>query len=218
MHWMREDREHPISVQLMKPPATAFQACTIYNMLWPTHLSNCQLLLFCLLLWCIKIRSIFVFYLFFYFFATCSYKRIALRNLLLFGPDLFPFPTHPFFFSLRSCIVVSSSWAVGASRVSHKHNRQAHFSQVDFPAILQDVMTNCGCVTDPRHTRVLALEHGCNHERCVCFPCECVRRSVCAEVCASTISLQTMGNNVPMYIFILLAYHVESVHRLLTLQ
>lgn len=47
IEWERTG-EHPISVPLMKPPATAFQACTIYNMFWPTYLSNCQLLLFCL--------------------------------------------------------------------------------------------------------------------------------------------------------------------------
>lgn len=54
-------------------------------MLWPTHLSNCQLLLFCLFLWCIKVRGIFV------FFATCSFKQISLCNLLLSSPDLFLF-------------------------------------------------------------------------------------------------------------------------------
>lgn len=44
----------------------------------------------------------------------------------------------PPFFSLRSCIEVSSSLAVGASRVSHKHCGQAHFSQVASSAILRE--------------------------------------------------------------------------------
>lgn len=42
MHWMREDREHPISIPLMNQ--LPFRHAPY--MLWPTHLSNCQLLLF----------------------------------------------------------------------------------------------------------------------------------------------------------------------------
>lgn len=99
-------------------------------MLWPTHLSNCQLLLFCLFLWCIKVRGIFMFLL-----PARSSKSPSVISFYLV--QIAPF--FSFFLSLRSCIVVSSSWAVGASRVSHKHYGQAHFSQVDFPAILQDV-------------------------------------------------------------------------------
>lgn len=68
------------------------------------------------------------------------------------------------FFSLRSCIEVSSSLAVGASRVSHKHSGQAHFSQVAPSAILRGSVAKkgekktCGFVIDSRHRRVPALE------------------------------------------------------------
>lgn len=53
-------------------------------MLWPTHLSNCQLLLFCLFMMYKSKRHLCV-------FATCSFKQIPICNPLLSSLDLFLF-------------------------------------------------------------------------------------------------------------------------------
>lgn len=133
MHWMTENTEHPILIPLMNPSAAAFQACAIYVMTHPfVKLPTVVLLSSFFFMMCKSTRYLCV-------FATCSFKQISPCNLLLSSLDLFRLFLFFSFFLLRSCIVVSSSWAVQASRVSHKHYRQAHFSQVDSPAILQDV-------------------------------------------------------------------------------
>lgn len=90
-------------------------------------------------------------------FSTCSLRRISLCNLLLFSPYIFSS-----FCSLKSCIAVSSSLAVGASRVPRKHCGQAHFSQVASSALLREAShkkerkKNWGCVIDSRWNRVPA--------------------------------------------------------------
>lgn len=69
-------------------------------------------------------------------FCTCLLKQIF---VISFNVSQIFFLFFVLFSSLRSCIVISSSLAVGVSRVSHKHCGQAHFSQDGFPAFLRDV-------------------------------------------------------------------------------
>lgn len=177
MHSAREDKEHPISIPLMNPPANAFQPCIIRVMTRPL----------------VKLPTVCYFISFFFLFFHREQQRGEIFVFLLpahwsTSPSVIPFLSS---LPLRSCIVVSSSWAVGASRVSYKHYRQAHFSQVDFPAILQDVSRKY--VTDSHHTSVLALERRCSvasghglsacllHRSCVCVS-ECVNVfPVCAQ-------------------------------------
>lgn len=95
-------------------------------------------------------------------FATCSLRRFFLCNLLLFSPYFSP----PF--SLRSCIEVSSSLAVGTSRVSHKHSGQAHFSQVAPSAILREALQKKKTQKKPKNLWI--------GDRLTPPPCSCVRR------------------------------------------
>lgn len=104
-------------------------------------------------------------------FTSCSLRQTSLCNLLLFSPYFFSS-----FCSLRSCIAVSSSLAVGASRVPHQRCGQAHFSQVASSAKKQKTKNQktWGFVIDSRRNRVPALEWRYSGRARVCLCCLCL--------------------------------------------
>lgn len=131
MRWMEVKEMPPISIPLMNLSAAACQACPIYVVSQP----------FVKLPTVVVLACVFLSKMLLWIWATPAHSGQSPSVIcfylvqISFFFSLFP----PIFFPLWSCIVVSSSWAIGASRISHKHNRQGHFSQVDFQAIQQDV-------------------------------------------------------------------------------
>lgn len=94
MHSAREDKEHPISIPLMNPPANAFQPCIIRVMTRPL----------------VKLPTVCSFFSFFSswttarrdlcVFATCSLEHISICN---------PFPFFPPSPKLHSGFIILSS-------------------------------------------------------------------------------------------------------------